>query len=114
MSVGADHWFRGWASLLLPPPNRLRGTPGRAIIPRMSITIKSPQDIEKMRVAGRLAAEVLQVVAPHVKPGATLGDIGNAIQQYAEGERFTVRMPRNIASRVVSTSRRAITDGVPA
>jgi methionyl aminopeptidase len=25
-----------------------------------------------------------------VKPGATLGDIGNAIQTYAEGERFTV------------------------
>src|SRR6476469_5602584 len=37
----------------------------------MSITIKSPEEIEKMRVAGRLAAEVLQVVAPHVTPGVT-------------------------------------------
>ena len=35
----------------------------------MTITIKTPDDIEKMRIAGRLAAEVLQVVAPHVKPG---------------------------------------------
>ena len=25
-----------------------------------------------------------------VRPGATLGDIGHAIQQYAEGERFSV------------------------
>ena len=41
----------------------------------MSITIKSPQDIEKMRVAGRLAAEVLQVVAPHVKPGVTTAEL---------------------------------------
>ncbi len=30
----------------------------------MRITLKSPEDIERMRVAGRLAAEVLQVVAP--------------------------------------------------
>src|SRR6476660_713492 len=37
----------------------------------MSLTINTPADIEKMRVAGRLAAEVLQVVAPHVKPGVT-------------------------------------------
>ena len=37
----------------------------------MNVTIKTPEDIEKMRVAGRLAAEVLQVVAPHVKAGAS-------------------------------------------
>jgi methionyl aminopeptidase len=41
----------------------------------MPITIKSPEDIECMRVAGRLAAEVLQVVAPHVKPGATTAEL---------------------------------------
>jgi methionyl aminopeptidase len=37
----------------------------------MGIQLKTPEDIEKMRVAGRLAAEVLQVVAAHVKPGVT-------------------------------------------
>ena len=41
----------------------------------MNITVKSPADIEKMRIAGRLAAEVLQVVAPHVKPGATTAEL---------------------------------------
>lgn len=41
----------------------------------MKITIKSPEDIEKMRVAGRLAAEVLQVVAPYVKPGVTTAEL---------------------------------------
>src|SRR5690349_19302649 len=41
----------------------------------MRITIKSPEDIERMRVAGRLAAEVLQVVAPHVKPGVTTAEL---------------------------------------
>ena len=37
----------------------------------MSVTIKTPQEIEKMRIAGRLAAEVLEMVAAHVKPGVT-------------------------------------------
>jgi methionyl aminopeptidase len=41
----------------------------------MSIAVKSPEQIEKMRVAGRLAAEVLQVVAPHVKPGVTTEEL---------------------------------------
>src|SRR5690606_23635042 len=35
----------------------------------MTVSLKTPEQIEKMRVAGRLAAEVLQVVAEHVKPG---------------------------------------------
>ena len=42
---------------------------------RMAITLKSPEDIEHMRVAGRLAAEVLQIVAPHVKPGVTTAEL---------------------------------------
>ena len=41
----------------------------------MSIAIKSAQDLEKMRVAGRLAAEVLDVVREHVKPGVTTEDL---------------------------------------
>ena len=41
----------------------------------MSVYINTPQDIEGMRVAGRLAAEVLQVVAPFVKPGVTTEEL---------------------------------------
>ena len=41
----------------------------------MSIHTKTPEEIEKMRVAGRLAAEVLQIVAPHVKPGVTTEEL---------------------------------------
>jgi methionyl aminopeptidase len=37
----------------------------------MTITIKSGQDIEGMRVAGRLASEVLDMLSAHVKPGVT-------------------------------------------
>ncbi len=37
----------------------------------MKISIKTPEEIEKMRVAGRLAAEVLDMIGPHVVPGVT-------------------------------------------
>ncbi len=39
----------------------------------MAISIKTPEDIEKMRVAGRLAAEVLEMIEPYVKPGVSTG-----------------------------------------
>ena len=34
----------------------------------MSIILKTPEEIEKMRVAGRLAADVLDHITPFVKP----------------------------------------------
>ena len=37
----------------------------------MTITIKTAAEIEGMRLAGRLASEVLDMLTPHVKPGAT-------------------------------------------
>ena len=37
----------------------------------MSVSIKTAEDIAGMRVAGRLAAETLDYVTPHVVPGVT-------------------------------------------
>src|SRR3546814_13937554 len=54
------------------PPAACPAEPGRIDdnFP-MTIHLKTPEEIEKLREAGRLAAEVLQVVAPHVNPGVT-------------------------------------------
>ena len=41
----------------------------------MTVTIKSPEEIEKMRVAGRLAAEVLEMIGAHVRPGVTTEEL---------------------------------------
>ncbi len=41
----------------------------------MSVSIKTPEEIEKMRVAGRLAAEVLELIGPHVQPGVTTAEL---------------------------------------
>jgi methionyl aminopeptidase len=41
----------------------------------MPITIKSLEDQQKMRIAGRLAADVLDMIEPHVQPGVTTDDL---------------------------------------
>lgn len=48
----------------------------------MTITLKNQQEIDKMRVAGRLAAEVLDMIAPHVKPGVTTGELDRLCHDY--------------------------------
>ena len=41
----------------------------------MSVSLKSAEDVAKMRVAGALAAEVLDYIAPHVTAGVTTGEL---------------------------------------
>ena len=41
----------------------------------MNISIKTPDEIAKMRIAGQLAAEVLDIVAPHVTAGITTDEL---------------------------------------
>ncbi len=48
----------------------------------MSIIIKTPEEIEKMRLAGRLAAEVLEMIEPHVQPGVTTDELNRICHTY--------------------------------
>ncbi|MGP1958980.1 MAG: type I methionyl aminopeptidase [Arsenophonus sp. NC-CH8-MAG3] len=41
----------------------------------MAISIKTEEDIQKMRIAGHLAAEVLEIIEPYIRPGVTTGDL---------------------------------------
>ena len=45
----------------------------------MSIKIKTPAEIEKMRIAGRLAAEVLEMIEPHVQTGITTNELNQIL-----------------------------------
>ena len=42
---------------------------------KMKISIKNSSEIEKMRVAGKLAAEVLEMITPYVIPGVSTGEL---------------------------------------
>ena len=41
----------------------------------MNISIKSKNDIEKLRSAGQLAADVLNMITEYVKPGISTGEL---------------------------------------
>ncbi len=59
----------------------------------MSITLKTPDEIEKMRVSGRLAAEVLDYIAPFVRPGVTTGELDRLCHDYMVNVQGTVPAP---------------------
>jgi methionyl aminopeptidase len=63
----------------------------------MSIVIKSAEEIAKMRVAGRLAAEVLDYIAPFVQPGVTTGELDKLCHDYMVDVQGCVPAPLNYA-----------------
>jgi len=63
----------------------------------MSVVLKNPEEVAKMRVAGRLAAEVLDYVTPFVKPGVTTGKLNDLCHAYMVGVQGTTPAPLNYA-----------------
>jgi methionyl aminopeptidase len=74
--------------------NRLKRNINAAI---MTIHIKNPQEIEKMRVAGKLASEVLDFITPFVKPGITTEEIDKLCHDYMVNVQNTIPAPLNYA-----------------
>ncbi|MGT2492586.1 M24 family metallopeptidase [Cupriavidus basilensis] len=63
----------------------------------MSIHIKNADDICPMRVACRLASEVLDYITPFVKPGVTTGELDRLCHAYMRDVQGTVPAPLNYA-----------------
>lgn len=58
-------------------------------------SVKTPEEIAKMRVAGRLAAEVLEMIGPYVKPGVTTGELDRICHDYIVNEQKAIPAPLN-------------------
>lgn len=63
----------------------------------MAISIKNEVDIEKMRMAGKLASEVLDFITPHVKPGITTGELDKLCHDYMVNVQRVIPAPLNYA-----------------
>ncbi len=61
----------------------------------MSITIKTDAEIEKMRIAGKLAAEVLEFIAPYVIPGVTTNELDKLCHDYIVDVQNAIPAPLN-------------------
>lgn len=61
----------------------------------MTVNIKTPEELEKMRVAGRLAAEVLDMIAPHVVKGVSTEELDYICHRYIVEEQQAIPAPLN-------------------
>ena len=59
----------------------------------MAVTIKSAAELEKMRTAGRLAAQVLEMIAPRVRAGVSTGELDRVCHEYITGELDAIPAP---------------------
>jgi methionyl aminopeptidase len=63
----------------------------------MAVTLKTAEDIAHMRVACRLASEVLDYITPFVKAGVSTGEINRLCHAYMRDVQGTVPAPLNYA-----------------
>ena len=63
----------------------------------MTVSIKTQQDIDKMRIAGRLAAEVLDYIQPFIKHGVTTNELDKLCHDYMVNVQGCIPAPLNYA-----------------
>jgi methionyl aminopeptidase len=82
----------------------------------MHITIKSPEEQQKMREAGRLAAEVLDMIGAHVVPGVTTEELDRLCYEHIVNVQGTI--PANLNYRgfpktICSSVNHVVCHGIP-
>ncbi|MFZ5722568.1 MAG: type I methionyl aminopeptidase [Pseudomonadota bacterium] len=61
----------------------------------MTIVFKTPDQVARMRVAGRLAAEVLEMIAPHIRPGVSTGELDRICHRHIVEVQQAIPAPLN-------------------
>jgi methionyl aminopeptidase len=82
----------------------------------MSITIKTAEEIEKMRIAGRLAAEVLEMIEPHVKQGVTTEELDRICHDYIVNQQEATPAPlhyRGFPKSICTSVNHQVCHGIP-
>ena len=90
--------------------------PAHPTNPPMSITIKSPAEIETMRVAGRLAADVLDMVSPYVLPGVSTEELDRICHDFMVDVQKTIPAPlhyRGFPKSICTSVNHQVCHGIP-
>ena len=80
------------------------------------ITIKNHDDIDKMRLAGRLAAEVLDMITPYVKTGITTGELDQLCHDYIVNHQQAIPAPlhyRGFPKSICTSVNHQVCHGIP-
>lgn len=82
----------------------------------MTANIKTAAEIEKMRIAGRLAAEVLEMIGPYVKAGVTTDQLNTLCHDYIVNEQQSIPAPLNyhgFPKSICTSVNQVICHGIP-
>lgn len=82
----------------------------------MSVTIKTPAEQDRMRVAGRLAAEVLDMIGDHVQPGITTADLDSICHDYIVNRQQAIPAPldyRGFPKSICTSVNHVVCHGIP-
>ncbi len=82
----------------------------------MSITIKNEAEITKMRIAGKLAAEVLEMIEPFVIPGVTTNKLNQLCHDFIVNEQDSIPAPlnyRGFPKSICTSVNHTICHGIP-
>lgn len=82
----------------------------------MNVTIKTADEIEKMRIAGRLAAEALEMIGEYIKPGVTTGELDRICHDYIVNNQQAIPAPlnyRGFPKSICTSVNHVICHGIP-
>ncbi len=82
----------------------------------MGATIKTAEEIEKMRVVGRLAAEVLEMIEPHVQPGITTLELDRICHDHIVNVQKAIPAPlnyRGFPKSICTSVNQVVCHGIP-
>jgi methionyl aminopeptidase len=82
----------------------------------MPIIIKTENEIEKMRVAGKLASEVLEMIEPHVVPGISTDELNDICHEYIVNVQGTIPAPlnyRGFPKSICTSINQTVCHGIP-
>jgi methionyl aminopeptidase len=78
--------------------------------------IKTPEDQQNMRIAGRLAADVLDMIGAHIQPGMTTDEINSICHEYIVGVQQAIPAPlnyRGFPKSVCTSVNHVVCHGIP-
>ena len=84
---------------------------------KMAVTVKNNEEIAKMRIAGALAADVLEMIAPFVVPGVTTNELDRLCHQYIVNEQKAIPAPLNyhgFPKSICTSVNHVVCHGIPA
>ncbi|MBA6341358.1 type I methionyl aminopeptidase [Colwellia sp. MB02u-10] len=82
----------------------------------MTITIKDQQDIQKMKIAGKLAADVLEMIEPHVQAGVTTDQLNTLCAEFTDKVQNAISAPlnyHNFPKSICTSVNHVVCHGIP-